>query len=88
MIMRAEEEYLTFEAIEQSYEALIDACRAIDCTAINDLLRMHVIGYEGYEPRYDFIWVKQGLHGKRARKIVEVDNVALLPTAASKANPR
>jgi len=83
MILRAEEESLPFEVLESSYRSLIDACDRLDCSDINDILREHVLGFSCQEPRHDFIWVKQGLSGKRSRKVVEGGNVSLLPTAAN-----
>ena len=83
MILRAEEESLPFEVLESSYRSLIDACDRLDCSDINDILREHVLGFSCQEPRHDFIWVKQGLSGKRSRKVVEGGNVSVLPTAAT-----
>lgn len=83
MIMRAEEDCLNFETLERVVLALLKACAALDCSAINDVLRQHVTGFAGHEPRHDFIWVKQGKVGKRTKTLPEGDNVTVFPAPVS-----
>ena len=75
MIMRAEEEAFEFEQIEKACQRLLTACADMDLDKINELLTNHVIGFPGHEPRHDYLWVKQGRVGKRARKITDMENV-------------
>jgi FlaA1/EpsC-like NDP-sugar epimerase len=84
MIMRAEEDCLSFDTLERAVTVLLEACGELDCAVINDVLREHVAGFAGHEPRHDFIWVKQGKVGKRIQKVPEVDNVTVFPTSAAK----
>jgi len=82
MIMRAEEDCLDYDELTTAVEALIDACNRLDCGEITDILRDHVIGFSGHEPRHDFIWVKQGRVGKRQRRVPESEKVMPFPAAA------
>lgn len=79
MIMRAEEACLDFEELEAATKVLMTACDQLDCGEVTRILHQHVIGYAGHEPRYDFIWVKEGRVGKRQRKPLEAGNVTHLP---------
>lgn len=80
MIMRAEEDSLDYERLIRGVHKLIEACDDLDCGEITDILHEHVIGFAGHEPRYDFIWVKEGRVGKRHRKPIESENIALFPS--------
>ena len=73
MIMRAEEEFFDFDAIEDSAHRLLRACAEMD---LNDVaaLTEHVMGFSGHEPRHDYVWVKQGRVGKRTQ-VLEAENV-------------
>ena len=80
MILRAEEDSLDYAFLEKSVEALFAACRNMDCMAITAILRDHVSGFTAHEPRHDHVWVKQGRVGKRTKKVVETENIALFPS--------
>ena len=47
----------------------------MDLNDVTAILTEHVIGFSGHEPRHDYVWVKQGRVGKRARKPVDAENV-------------
>lgn len=80
MIMRAEEASIDAESVDDIVDELLGACRSMDCAAITRILNEHVVGFEGHEPRHDYLWVKQGRSGRRQRKAMEAaDNVAELP---------
>jgi len=80
MIMRAEEDCMDYDELEIAVANLLGACNSLDSGQITQMLRTFVMGFEGHEPRHDHIWVKQGRVGKRPRKAVEGENVALFPT--------
>ena len=75
MIMRAEEESFDFDFIEDAAHRLLRACAEMDLNDVTAILTEHVMGFSGHEPRHDYVWVKQGRVGKRARKSVEAENV-------------
>ena len=75
MIMRAEEEAFDFDVIEDAAHRLLRACAEMDLNVVTSMLTEHVMGFSGHEPRHDFVWVKQGRVGKRARKILDAENV-------------
>ena len=75
MIMRAEEESFDFDFIEDAAHRLLRACAEMDLNDVTAILTEHVIGFSGHEPRHDYVWVKQGRVGKRARKPVDAENV-------------
>lgn len=84
MIMRAEEESLDFEELEQATRRLLGACSEMDCGRITAILRELVDGFDVQEPRHDHVWVKQGRVGKRrTRKPSESDNVTVFPPRPS-----
>ena len=80
MIMRAEEDCMDYDELEIAVANLLGACNSLDSGQITQMLRTFVMGFEGHEPRHDHIWVKQGRVGKRPRKAVEGENVALFPS--------
>ena len=80
MIMRAEEDCMDYDELEIAVANLLGACNALDSGQITQMLRSFVMGFDGHEPRHDHIWVKQGRVGKRPRKAVEGENVALFPS--------
>jgi len=88
MIMRAEEDSLDFEVLEVATEALIEACAALDCDAITKILRNYVSGFEAHEVRHDFVWLKQGRVGKRARQVAQAENVTVLPLSSGQSAPK
>jgi len=61
MIMRAEEEAFDFDVIEDAAHRLLRACAEMDLNVVTSML--------------NFVWVKQGRVGKRARKILDAENV-------------
>jgi len=75
MIMRAEEDFTDLELLEQAFDALMAACDRLDSSSVATILKEHVSGFEGHEPRHDFIWVKRGGEGRRQPKPVEGENV-------------
>jgi FlaA1/EpsC-like NDP-sugar epimerase len=80
MIMRAEEDSLDAECVEATVTELLEACRQMDCNEISRILKQHVVGFSSHEARYDYLWIKQGRVGKRARKSAETSaKVAELP---------
>ena len=88
MIMRAEEDSLDFEVLEIATMTLIDACAALDCDAITKVLRDYVSGFEAHEVRHDFVWLKQGRVGKRARQVAQAENVTVLPLSSGQSAPK
>ncbi|MEM1141065.1 MAG: nucleoside-diphosphate sugar epimerase/dehydratase [Pseudomonadota bacterium] len=66
MIMRAEEESLSYGEVIRALTELQDRCDAMDCNAITRLLCEAVHGFESREIRHDYLWVKQGRAGKRS----------------------
>ncbi len=75
MIMRAEEDSLDVETLERGFNELMAACDQLDSSRVASILKDHVSGFEGHEPRHDFIWVKRGGEGRRQLKPVEGENV-------------
>jgi FlaA1/EpsC-like NDP-sugar epimerase len=65
MIMRAEEESMTYGQVSLTLKELQASCDAMDCQRITHLLREAVSGFDSHEVRHDHLWVKQGLAGKR-----------------------
>jgi hypothetical protein len=60
MIMRAEEECLSYSRIHKLLQDLIHHCDAMDCAGITSVLHTAVSGFAGDEIRYDHLWKKQG----------------------------
>jgi len=79
MIMRAEESAIPLEEVELAAAKLSAACQQIDCGEITNILKQYVAGFDGHEPWYDFVWVKQGRVGKRSRPQAAPENVASFP---------
>lgn len=71
MIMRAEEECLSYAELSLALKELMGCCDRMDCHGITDVLREAVHGFEKHEIRHDYLWVKQGRAGKR--RIVATD---------------
>ena len=59
MIMRAEEECLTYGQIHRHLTELMRYCDNMDCLGITNVLAHAVSGYNGPEVRYDHMWNKQ-----------------------------
>ncbi|MEM1112154.1 MAG: nucleoside-diphosphate sugar epimerase/dehydratase [Pseudomonadota bacterium] len=60
MIMRAEEECLSYGQIHAHLTDLRRYCDTIDCAGITAVLRSAVSGFGNHEVRYDHLWNKQG----------------------------
>ena len=88
MIMRAEEDSLDFDVLEVATAALIEACAKLDCDAITKILRNYVSGFDAHEVRHDFVWLKQGRVGKRARQVAQAENVSILPVNTGQSVPK
>jgi FlaA1/EpsC-like NDP-sugar epimerase len=88
MIMRAEEDSLDFDVLEVATAALIEACAKLDCDAITKILRSYVSGFDAHEIRHDFVWLKQGRVGKRARQVAQAENVSILPVNTGQSVPK
>jgi FlaA1/EpsC-like NDP-sugar epimerase len=73
MIMRAEEESLSYAEIEQALRELQTCCDRLDCRGITDILSRAVSGFARHEIRHDHLWVKQG---RGVRRPVPVPDVA------------
>lgn len=66
MIMRAQEECLSYTQMRLALKELQQYCDNMDCVGITSVLSEAVAGFGGHEIRHDHVWVKQGLAGKRA----------------------
>jgi len=87
MIMRAEEDSLDFEILEAATSELMDACSNLDCAAITQVLRRHVMGFDAHEVRHDYVWLKQGRAGKRVTPTPASDKVTPFPKAGVRSTP-
>ena len=88
MILRAEEDSVDFDVLELATANLIEACADLDCDGITKILRDYVSGFEAHEIRHDFVWLKQGRVGKRARQVAQAENVSVLPVSTSQSAPK
>ena len=88
MILRAEEDSVDFDVLESATANLIKACADLDCDGITKILRDYVSGFEAHEIRHDFVWLKQGRVGKRARQVAQAENVSVLPVSTSQSAPK
>ncbi len=59
MIMRAEEECLSYGQIHHYVSELVRYCDALDCDGITKVLRAAVSGFAEHEIRHDYLWTKQ-----------------------------
>ena len=59
MIMRAEEECLSFSQIDGLLSRLRRHCDALDCDGISRVLNSAVSGCGGHVMRYDHLWNRQ-----------------------------
>ncbi len=48
----------------------------------------YVSGFEAHEVRHDFVWLKQGRVGKRARQVAQAENVTVLPLSSGQSAPK
>jgi FlaA1/EpsC-like NDP-sugar epimerase len=60
MIMRAEEECLSYAQMHRMLKDLTRHCDALDCKGISSVLSSAVSGFADHEVRYDYLWRKQG----------------------------
>ena len=60
MIMRAEEECLSYAQVERHLQDLMRFCDALDCSGITSVLNNAVSGFGSHEVRYDHLWRRQG----------------------------
>ena len=65
MIMRAEEECLSYSDMHSALLELMHFCDTMDCAGITAVLSEAVSGFGGHEIRHDHVWIKQGRAGKR-----------------------
>lgn len=63
MIMRAEEECLSYGQIHRMLTELKNYCDTMDCAGITSVLNAVVSGFNSHEVRYDHVWRKQGQAG-------------------------
>ena len=83
MIMRAEEDCLSYTQMRLALKDLQQYCDNMDCVGIPSVLSEAVDGFGGQEIRHDHVWVKQGRAGQRtpatARPAVEAKVQKLFP---------
>ncbi|MCB1709308.1 MAG: polysaccharide biosynthesis protein, partial [Halioglobus sp.] len=60
MIMRAEEECLSYNRMNKLLQELMRYCDAMDCVGITSVLNTAVSGFGDHRVRYDHLWKKQG----------------------------
>ena len=65
MIMRAEEECLSFAQIHRQLIDLIHYCDTMDCAGITSILRSAVSGFNSYETEHDHVWQKLDMVGRQ-----------------------
>ena len=59
MIMRAEEECLSYSQIHKLLIDLIEYCDNLDCEGVSAVLNSAVSGFDDRPVRYDHLWTKQ-----------------------------
>tara|TARA_R100000900_G_scaffold28857_1_gene22708 strand:+ start:52444 stop:54483 length:2040 start_codon:yes stop_codon:yes gene_type:complete len=64
MIMRAEEEGLSYKQMNRYLLELIEYCDTMDCAGITSVLTAAVSGFSRHETRHDHVWCKQGRAGR------------------------
>ncbi|MCB1677100.1 MAG: polysaccharide biosynthesis protein [Halioglobus sp.] len=69
MIMRAEEECLSYNQIHRHLTDLMRYCDALDCAGISAVLSAAVSGFVNHQVRHDHLWNKQG-------RVLHLDAVA------------
>ncbi|WP_082849776.1 nucleoside-diphosphate sugar epimerase/dehydratase [Halioglobus sp. HI00S01] len=75
MIMRAEEECLSYGQVHHYVSELMRYCDALDCDGITKVLRAAVSGFTEHEVRHDHLWTKQGQVGEQPHAPTVVSNV-------------
>ncbi|TGD73482.1 polysaccharide biosynthesis protein [Mangrovimicrobium sediminis] len=84
MIMRAEEECLSYGQIHSYVTELMHYCDALDCDGITSVLRKAVSGFGEHEVRHDHIWNRQATLGTQPRAPAITSNVKeLFPEKSS-----
>ncbi len=84
MIMRAEEECLTYGQIHGYISELMRCCDALDCAGITAVLRKAVSGFSEQEVRHDYLWNKQAEQGAQPKAPAVTSNVKeLFPEKSS-----
>ena len=61
MIMRAEEECLSYDEIRVLLQELMEFCDTLDCDGITSVLNDAVSGFSDHQVRYDHLWRKPGV---------------------------
>ncbi|MEQ8516120.1 MAG: nucleoside-diphosphate sugar epimerase/dehydratase [Chromatocurvus sp.] len=79
MIMRAEEESLSYDEVMSALKGLMACCDRLDCRGITEILATAVSGFARHEIRHDHLWVKQGRAGRRAAPIPEIGDSNVKP---------
>lgn len=67
MIMRGEEEFLSYSAIEPHLEALARHCLHMDIRGVQKVLQAVVSGFDEYDGEHDYVWRKQKDKGEKSR---------------------
>lgn len=75
MIMRAEEECLSYERMRKLLQELDHYCETMDCVGVTSVLNKAVSGFGDHEVRYDHMWRKQGA--------LALQSAVALPTVGS-----
>ena len=75
MIMRAEEECLSYGQIHKHNSELVRYCDAMDCEGITRVLREAVSGFAEHEIRHDYLWTKQAELQSQPRLTPAISNV-------------
>jgi len=84
MIMRAEEECLSYGQMHGYVSELMRCCEALDCAGITAVLRKAVSGFSEQEVRHDYIWNKQSERGAQPKAATVTSNVKeLFPEKSS-----
>jgi FlaA1/EpsC-like NDP-sugar epimerase len=84
MIMRAEEECLSYGQIHGYISELVRYCDAMDCAGITSVLRKAVSGFSEHEVRHDYLWNKQAELDAQPRAPAVTSNVKeLFPEKSS-----
>lgn len=79
MIMRAEEESLSYNEVMSALKDLMACCDRLDCRGIIEILAAAVSGFARHEIRHDHLWVRQGRAGRRAAAIPDVGDSNVKP---------
>jgi len=75
MIMRAEEECLSYGQIHHYVSELMRYCEALDCDGITKVLRAAVSGFSEHEVQHDHLWIKQAQMGAQPKAPLVASNV-------------